>query len=230
MEETKRSNYVFLRGAVCEAPHFSHESRDEPFYQFSLEICRLSGTPDTVNVLVRGELLDELELGGGEKLCVLGELRSFNNKSGVGPKLIITVFAKELWFDDGEDENTVELSGTLCKAPNLRTTPLGREICDLMLAVNRAFGKSDYIPCIAWGRNAQFASRFHVGDRIRVTGRLQSREYQKLLENGEYMTRSAFEVSCFTLEADVPPAEAPTDAALETAAETVEKDEQPVNV
>ena len=113
MEELKHSNYVFLRGTVSEAPHFSHESRDEPFYQFSLEICRLSGTPDTVQILARGALLDALELGSGSRLCVLGELRSFNNKSGVGPKLIITVFAREIWFDDGEDENVVELTGTI---------------------------------------------------------------------------------------------------------------------
>ena len=105
--------------------------------------------------------------------------------------------------------NRVELIGALCKPPVYRSTPFGREICDMMLAVNRAFGKSDYLPCIAWGRNAQYAARFHVGDRVRIGGRLQSREYQKLLENGEYMSRNAFEVSVFTLEADRSPSPAP---------------------
>ena len=201
MDEIKKNNHVFLRGSVSEPPRFSHENRDEQFYQFSLEICRLSGTPDTVNVLVRGELLDELELGSGEKLCVLGELRSFNNKSGVGPKLIITVFAKELWFDDGEDENTVELSGTLCKAPNLRTTPLGREICDLMLAVNRRYGRSDYLPCIAWGLRARSASGWQVGTAVHLTGRIQSRSYTKTVD-GETIEKTAFEVSVIEIRED----------------------------
>ena len=201
MEESKRNNYVFLRGSVCEAPRFSHESRDEQFYQFSLEICRLSGTPDTVNVLARGSLLDTLEIGGGSKICVLGELRSFNNKSGVGPKLIITVFARELWFDDGEDENTVELAGTLCKAPNLRTTPLGREICDLMLAVNRRYGRSDYLPCIAWGLRARSAADWTVGTAVRLTGRIQSRSYTKTVD-GELLEKTAFEVSVIDIHKD----------------------------
>ena len=201
MEESKRSNYVFLRGSVSEAPRLSHESRNEQFYQFSLEVCRLSGTPDTVHVLVRGALLDELEIGGGSKLCVLGELRSFNNKSGVGPKLIITVFAKELWFDDGEDENTVELTGTLCKTPNLRTTPLGREICDLMLAVNRRYGRSDYLPCIAWGLRARSASGWQVGTSVHLTGRIQSRSYAKTVD-GETVEKTAFEVSVIDIWED----------------------------
>ena len=115
---------------------------------------------------------------------------------------MITLFAQSVTpTNDNETLNRVELCGALCKPPVYRSTPFGREICDMMLAVNRAFGKSDYIPCIAWGRNAQYASRFHVGDHLRIGGRLQSREYQKLMDNGEYIVRNAFEVSAFTLDA-----------------------------
>ena len=200
MEDGKRSNHVFLRGTLCEAPHFSHESQGEHFYQFSLEIHRLSGTADRIHILARSSLLDTLEIDGSSKICVLGELRSFNNKSGVGPKLIITVFAREIRFDDGEDENLVELLGTLCKAPAYRTTPFGREIADMMLAVNRAYGKSDYIPCITWGRSARFAAKLSVGDRITLSGRLQSRAYQKQMPDGTVVEKTAYEVSVGHLE------------------------------
>ena len=137
MEEVRTGNYAMLRGVLHSPPRFSHQSREERFYRFSLDVSRLSGTVDTIQVIARSGLLEALEPGGGSKLCVAGEMRSFNNKSGVGPRLVITVFARELWFDDGEDENVVELRGALCKPPNLRVTPLGREICDLMLAVRR---------------------------------------------------------------------------------------------
>jgi len=201
MDELKRNNNVFLRGVVSEAPHFSHENRGEQFYQFSLEICRLSGTPDTVHILARSALLEESEIGSGERLCVVGELRSFNNKSGVGPKLIITVFARELWFDDGDDENVVELHGVLCKAPNYRTTPMGREICDLMLAVNRRYGRSDYLPCIAWGIRARTAAGWDVGTAIHLSGRIQSRSYSKTVD-GETLEKTAYEVSVLDVIAD----------------------------
>jgi primosomal replication protein N len=194
MEESKRNNSVFLRGSVSEPPRFSHVSREESFFQFSLEVCRLSGTPDTLHILARSALLESLELRGGDQLCVAGELRSFNNKSGVGQKLVITVFARELWFEDGADENTVALSGILCKAPNYRTTPMGREICDLMLAVNRRYGRSDYLPCIAWGVHARAAAQWTVGTAVRLTGRIQSRCYTKMID-GEPVEKTAYEVS-----------------------------------
>ena len=201
MDEEKRSNYVMLRGTVSEKPRFSHENRGELFYQFSLDVARLSGTVDTIHIVARDRLLDELEPAGDGaaaaaevKLCVIGELRSFNNKSGVGPKLVITVFAKELWFDGGEDENTVELSGTLCKEPNHRATPMGREICDLMLAVNRRYGRSDYLPCIVWGLSAREAAGWNVGDTVALSGRIQSRNYTKTID-GEAVEKVAYEVS-----------------------------------
>jgi primosomal replication protein N len=202
MEEVKSSNYAMLRGILLEAPSFSHESRGEKFYQFPMQVCRLSGTADTVNVIIRQELAQSVEIGQAEKLCVCGELRSFNNKSGVGPKLIITVFAKELWFDDGEDENVIELTGTICKTPNLRTTPMGREICDLMIAVNRRYGRSDYLPCIAWGIRAREAAGWCVGDVVSLTGRIQSRKYTKNID-GKSVEKTAYEVSVI----DIAPAE-----------------------
>ena len=200
MEENRKNNYVLLRGAVSEAPRFSHESRDERFYQFSMEISRLSGTVDTVHIIARQALLEGLSLENseGKQLCVCGELRSFNNKSGVGPKLVITVYAMELSWCEGEDENLVELHGVLCKAPNLRTTPMGREICDLMLAVNRRYGRSDYLPCIAWGANARLAATFTVGTPVQLSGRIQSRTYTKLVE-GQAVEKVAFEVSVISL-------------------------------
>ena len=200
MEEFRSNNTVMLRGVLREAPKFSHESKNERFYQFSLEVSRLSGTTDTVHIIARDQLLEALAPEGGSKLCVRGELRSFNNKSGVGPKLIITVFARELWFDDEEDENIVELTGTLCKAPNFRTTPMGREICDLMLAVNRRYGRSDYLPCIAWGTRAREAALWPVGTSVALTGRFQSRTYTKLSDTGT-VEKTAYEVSVISIEA-----------------------------
>ena len=194
MEEVQTGNYAMLRGVLHSPPRFSHQSREERFFRFSLDVSRLSGTVDTIQVIARSGLLEALEPGGGSKLCVAGEMRSFNNKSGVGPRLVITVFARELWFDDGEDENVVELRGALCKPPNLRVTPLGREICDLMLAVRRRYGRSDYLPCIAWGNCARAAARWDVGAAVWLTGRIQSRAYLKT-ENGETIEKTAYEVS-----------------------------------
>ena len=211
MEEEVRSNYAMLRGVVSEKPRFSHESRGERFYQFSLDVARLSGTVDTIHIIAREKLLDELEVGGqsedgeAQKLCVRGELRSFNNKSGVGPRLVITVFARELWLAPGEDENLIELTGTLCKTPTHRITPMGREICDLMLAVNRRYGRSDYLPCIVWGLSARQAACWDVGDTVMLSGRIQSRKYTKQLD-GQSVEKVAYEVSvvhiCLTGDAD----------------------------
>ena len=201
MEEFKNSNSVTLCGVMCEAPVFSHENRNEQYYQFSLEVRRLSGNTDTVHILARKQLLDELEPDGEGKICVKGELRSFNNKSGVGPRLVITVYAREIYFCDDEDQNTVELCGALCRAPNLRTTPMGREICDLMLAVNRHYGRSDYLPCIAWGINAREAAGWSVGQKLRLCGRIQSRGYTKLVD-GQLQEKTAYEVSVIGIEAE----------------------------
>ena len=194
MDENPKINSVALRGAAAGAPVFSHESRGERFFSFPLEVERLSGTTDRLNVIAREELLRQTPVTEHGKLGVRGELRSFNNRSGVGSRLVISVFAREMAFEDGEDENLAELTGTLCKPPNIRVTPMGREICDLMLAVNRRYGRSDYLPCIAWGLLARETAEWRVGDRLTLTGRVQSRRYIKVL-SGEQVEKTAFEVS-----------------------------------
>ncbi len=194
MEEAIICNQVLLRGVLSEPPRFSHENRGERFDQFSLEVRRLSGAADTVHIVARRPLLEALEPCGGGKLCVRGEVRSFNNKSGVGARLVITVFARELRLEDGEDENAVLLRGVLCRQPNYRITPMGREICDLMLAVRRRYGRSDYIPCIAWGAGAREAAEWSVGSGVSLSGRIQSRLYQKIID-GQPVEKTAYEVS-----------------------------------
>ena len=176
-----------------------------PIFGGVVQVKRLSGGIERIAITVPGKLLAQDGLPTDQLLMIGGQVRSYNKVVENAGRLMVTLFAQSISFGcDNDTLNRVELAGALCKPPVYRSTPFGREICDMMLAVNRAFGKSDYIPCIAWGRNAQYASRFQVGDRVRIGGRLQSREYQKLMENGEYMVRNAFEVSAFTLEADTP--------------------------
>ena len=194
MDESNIRNHAVLRGILAAAPAFSHMSRGERFFIFPVETRRLSGTADTINVIARESLLRSAEIMEAGRIQVTGELRSFNNKRGEGARLVITVFAKELGFTDGEDMNVIELAGTLCKPPNLRVTPMGRDICDLMLAVNRRCGRSDYLPCICWGRRAREYSQLQVGDRLSLAGRIQSRPYIKLIE-GEPVEKVAYEVS-----------------------------------
>lgn len=198
MDETRIGNRVELRGDVASGPVFSHESRGEKFYQFVMDVQRLSGAYDSLRVIARQSQLALLEIEAGKRLYVLGELRSFNNKSGEGSRLVITVFARELRMEEGEDLNAVILQGTLCKPPNLRTTPMGREICDLMLAVNRRYGRSDYLPCIAWGQRARETSLLTVGARVKLVGRIQSRKYIKDTGDGT-VEKTAFEVSAITI-------------------------------
>ena len=188
------TNRAELCGIATELPRYSHESRGIRFYTFPLETHRLSGTADTLNIILRESLLppDDLLLAG--PIRVTGELRSFNNKSGVGNRLVLTVFARELWPDAGGDENHITLTGTVCKAPTLRVTPMGREICDIILAVSRRYRRSDYIPVIAWGQQARDIADVPVGTQLSVRGRLQSRAYTKVID-GESFQRQAFEVS-----------------------------------
>ena len=194
MDRMDANNYVRLCGVTAAAPAFSHSSRGLDFYSFPLTVARLSGNTDTLNILVRREQLAALESGGAGRLCVTGEVRSFNSRRGSGARLVITVLGRELCFCGEEDGNLVRLRGTLCKAPNLRSTPLGREICDLMLAVNRHYGRSDYLPCICWGLAAREASAWEVGTHVLLEGRLQSRDYIKLTETGP-LQRTAYEIS-----------------------------------
>ncbi len=196
------NNRIVAAGKLEDSLTLSHEVMNEPFYTGTLLVKRLSGAVDRLPVTIPGKLLAVTPPDYEQLMLMSGQVRSYNKVVEGSGRLMVTLFVQNMSETRENDTmNKVNLVGVLCKPPIYRSTPFGREICDMMLAVNRAFGKSDYIPCIAWGRNAQYASRFHVGDRVRLSGRLQSREYQKLLENGEYMVRNAYEVSAFTLEA-----------------------------
>jgi single-stranded DNA-binding protein len=197
------NNRIVAVGRLEGPLSLSHEVMNEPFFTGTLLVKRLSGALDKLPLTIPGKLMAGSRLDDGRQLMIQGQVRSYNKVIDGAGRLMVTLFAQNLNETQENDTlNKVSLSGALCRPPVYRSTPFGREICDMMLAVNRAFGKSDYVPCIAWGRNAQYAARFKIGDRVRLTGRLQSREYQKLLENGEYMVRVAYEVSAFTLEPD----------------------------
>jgi len=199
MDMNSENNYTRLCGVIAGRPVYSHSSRGQQFYSFPLEILRLSGNADIINIVIRKDLIEALEAEEAEKLCVVGQLRTFNNRRGNGAKLVITVFAREIFFCSEEDSNIVRLSGTLCKEPNLRSTPMGRDICDLMLAVNRRYSRSDYLPCICWGPKARYAAGWHVGTKLYLQGRIQSRNYIKLTEEGP-IEKTAFEVSVTEIE------------------------------
>ncbi len=193
--ENNFTNSLILSGLVSGGTEFSHESHETRFYTFKLKTRRLSGTYDTINMLIRENLMDCARIYDGSFITAQCELRSFNRRESEKNRLIISAFVKEIApCEEGLFENYLTLSGTICKTPTYRKTPLGREICDIMLASNRRYGRSDYIPLIAWGQNAKTASIFDTGDMICVNGRLQSREYTKD-ENGEEVTKTAFEVS-----------------------------------
>ncbi len=208
------NNYLTLVGKVTGEKRFSHEIYGESFYVFNLEIPRLSGNSDIIPITVSERLLQEETLQEGKKLLIKGQFRSYNSYENEKNRLILTVFAKdivELEENEVEEEeneivkketitNEVVLVGYICKKPIYRQTPFGREISDLLLAVNRAYNKSDYIPCIAWGRTARFCQNLEVGSQVKVVGRVQSRTYEKKHEDGSVETRIAYEVSVGSLE------------------------------
>ena len=194
------ANRVILRGSLAELPAFSHENHARRFYRFFLEVERLSGTADVLPVIAAEDVLNTMDLSGGERIEVRGQLRSFNSRAPSGRRLILSVYAAALETSDEGPENLVELTGALCKPPVYRRTPLGREICDVMLAVSRPYHRTDYLPCILWGRTAQAAAQLPPGAQLALTGRLQSREYVKLLPGGSE-TRVAYEVSAAAAEA-----------------------------
>ena len=194
------ANRVILRGSLAGLPAFSHENHARRFYRFFLEVERLSGPADVLPVIAAEDVLNTMDLSGGGRIEVRGQLRSFNSRAPSGRKLILSVYAAELETSDEGPENLVELTGALCKPPVYRRTPLGREICDVMLAVSRPYHRTDYLPCILWGRTAQAAAQLPPGAQLALTGRLQSREYVKLLPGGSE-TRVAYEVSAAAAEA-----------------------------
>lgn len=193
------SNHITLRGSLASLPQFSHENHGRRFFRFFLEVPRLSGAVDTLPVIVEEGILNAIDLSGGEMLTVAGQVRSHNLRNDGRRHLLIFVFANAIVCEDGEPVNDVVLEGPICREPTYRRTPLGREICDVMLAVPRAFKRADYLPCILWGRTALEASRCHTRDRIRICGRLQSRVYTKVTENGSE-ERTAYEISALTAD------------------------------
>ncbi|MCI8398283.1 MAG: single-stranded DNA-binding protein [Oscillibacter sp.] len=190
-------NEVLVEGRVQTAPEWSHENHGTQFYRFFLQVPRLSGQIDLLPVLITDTMLGLAEPGAS--LRVRGQLRSFNNRSGVGSKLVLTVYAQEIQPGQEALCNQITLSGALCKEPTFRRTPLGRSICDLMLAAPRRYGRADYLPVIAWGQLAIRASKLHTGDPLSLEGRVQSRTYNKVLPSGETEERTAYEVSMMRL-------------------------------
>ena len=193
------ANRITLRGTLMCLPQFSHENHGKQFFRFTLEVPRLSGAVDLLPIVADSQVLDEIDLSGGEMLAIEGQIRSHNIRTDGIRRLLIFVFASKITAEDGEPVNDCVVQGLLCKEPTFRRTPLGREICDVMLAVPRAFRRSDYLPCILWGRTAQEAAQRHTRDCIRICGRLQSRIYTKLTEEGA-VERTAYEVSALTAE------------------------------
>ena len=192
---TNGNNVVTLSGKVVGNPTYSHEVFGEKFYEVILSVNRLSGMADMLPISVSEHLLCD-ELTNDSLVTIKGQFRSYNKMAGEKSKLMLTVFARDvLPYDESANPNMLELTGYICKPPVYRTTPFNREICDLLLAVNRQYNKSDYIPCIVWGRNARFAGNLSVGEHINVVGRAQSRNYQKKLEDDTVVTRTAYEVS-----------------------------------
>ena len=204
------NNHITLVGKVTSEKRFSHEIYGEKFYIFDLSIPRLSGNADNIPITISERLLPENELPIDSKISVEGQFRSYNSYQGEKNRLILTVFAKEITFIENQEEeipvgkdittNEVVLDGYICKKPIYRKTPFGREIADILVAVNRAYNKSDYIPCITWGRNARFCEDMPIGTELKLVGRVQSRPYEKKHEDGTVETRIAYEVSISSLE------------------------------
>ena len=192
-------NSIILRGSLCEMPQFSHENHGRRFYRFVLEIPRLSGATDLLPVIAREDILFKIDPTAGSMLTVTGQIRSHNLRQDGLRHLLIFVFATDICAEDGEPINDAKISGNICRIPTYRRTPLGREICDVMLAVPRAFHRADYIPCILWGRTAQEVSSCQVRDCIEIHGRLQSRVYTKLTGD-TYTEKTAYELSALTAE------------------------------
>ncbi len=205
------NNYLVLVGKVANEKKFSHEVYGERFYLFNIEVPRLSGVSDIIPITVSERLISGIDIGVGNKILVKGQFRSYNTYENGKNRLVLTVFAKDIIAGENikeeEEElkkesisNEVTLIGYICKKPIYRQTPFKREIADILLAVNRAYNKSDYIPCIAWGRNARFCQNIEVGTCVKIVGRVQSRIYEKKLEDGTVQERVAYEVSVGSME------------------------------
>lgn len=203
-DKIMENNQVEIMGRIASEFVFSHQVFGEGFYLVDVLVKRLSDSEDCIPVMISERLVDITQDYIGEYIHVTGQFRSYNRHEEKKNRLVLSVFAREISFVEEEDEtmktNQIFLDGYICKPPVYRKTPLGREIADLLLAVNRPYGKSDYIPCICWGRNARFASAFEVGEHVQIFGRIQSRTYIKKLSETETQERTAYEVSVSKLE------------------------------
>ena len=193
------TNQVTLRGSLLSLPRFSHENHGKKFYRFTLEVPRLSGTADLLPIVAEERLVQAMDTDAGDMIRIDGQIRSHNVRNNGSRHLLIFVFANSITVEEGEPLNDVLLEGILCREPVYRRTPLGREICDMMLAVPRQFKRADYLPCILWGRLAQEGSQCHIRSGIRISGRMQSRNYTKVTEEGP-QERTAYEISALTAE------------------------------
>ena len=203
MQNYTNNNIAYVCGIVDDKLELNHEIYGERFYIFTLRIPRLSGIGDNIRVMVSDRLIQDMELNEGDCVEINGQFRSYNSYENGENRLILTVFAKDIVKVDNEtinNQNSLFLNGYICKEPVYRTTPFGREITDILLAVNRTYNKSDYIPIIAWGRNARYCKNLSIGDNIRIWGRIQSRDYQKKISEEETITKTAYEVSVNKLE------------------------------
>ena len=204
MDKIIENNQVTVMGEIASEFEFSHEVFGEGFYMLELLVKRLSDSFDRIPVMISERLIDVTQDYRGEFIQISGQFRSYNRHEEKKNRLVLSVFAREAAFVEAEDDkvqsNQIFLDGFICKPPVYRKTPLGREIADMLVAVNRPYGKSDYIPCISWGRNARFASNFEVGSRVQIWGRIQSREYVKKLEDDRTEKRTAYEVSVSKME------------------------------
>ena len=197
-----KNNRVYVSGEIVSDGVFSHEIYGEGFYEFFVSVKRLSGQADVLPVTISERLIKGADIGRGSQISAIGQFRSYNKIDSGKSRLMLTIFVRELLEDAPEkNPNNILLSGYICKPPVYRTTPFNREIADLLIAVNRAYNKSDYIPCIAWGRNARFVKNLCVGDKVAISGRIQSREYQKRLSETDVKTMTAYEVSVSKLAA-----------------------------
>ncbi len=203
MEFTDSNNRAELIGTVESEPTFSHEIYAEAFYLFILDVPRLSGVSDHIRIIASERLLSDFNISKGDTVFVEGQFRSYNAMENGANRLILSVFARDIKYADDigtKNPNTLFLNGFVCKEPVYRTTPFGREICDLLLAVNRTYNKSDYIPIITWGRNARFCKHIGIGSNLRIWGRIQSRVYQKRTDDDDYIEKTAYEVSVCRME------------------------------
>jgi single-stranded DNA-binding protein len=191
------TNQITIRGSLVSLPEYSHENHGKRFFRFFLEVPRLSGAVDTLPVVAEEAILNAMDLSGGDMLTVYGQIRSHNQRMDGRRRLLIFIFAASIVCEDGEPINECILEGPLCREPVYRRTPLGRQICDIMLAVPRTFRRADYLPCILWGKTAQLGSHCHTRQRLQVCGRLQSRIYTKLTEDGA-MEHTAYEISALS--------------------------------